>query len=912
MADFVVGIDLGTTNSSLAFADSSGDSRPQSFQIPQLVSEGEVAGRATLPSALYLAGEHDVAAEAVVLPWASPQEEVVGTLATALGTRQAGRLVTSAKSWLCHGGVDRESAILPWGADAEVRKRSPVEVSSRFLAHMKAGWDARHPDSPLSRQDVVLAVPASFDEVARELTVQAASLAGLERVRLLEEPQAALYAWTATHENWRSLLEGISLILVVDVGGGTTDFSLVAVRTTATGRGLERTFVGNHLLVGGDNMDLALAHAIVGDRRSGLDAPRWQQLTLQTRLAKERILDANDPADSVEIAVAGGGRRLLGNTLRGSLAGSLAEKTLLEGFFPLVEADARPLETEAGLQEFGLPFAADPAISRHLAAFLGRASAALGTGVVPDAVLFNGGALKPEPIRKRLCEQLLRWTGRSPVELADADHDLAVARGAVAYGKALRGSGNRISGGSARSYFLGVAGREPPTMVCLASRGMQEGEEVELSEPLLELATNQHVQFPLFVSTTRMGDTPGALYPRDSDSVTALPPLGSRLQFGKSLESRPVPVSLRALLTETGTLEVWCESRETTHRWKLSFDLRTQATSETWAPEGGEESSGAETVFAPEALAKAETVLAQAFVGDADPVRVMARLEDVLGLSRSGWPMPALRHLWDVLLAHESFRRRSPEHESRWLNLCGYLLRPGYGELGDDLRSEKVWRLFNEGLYFPKSSQCGAEWWVLWKRVAGGLSRPQQTALLQELRPVLLPGNRRRKNRKRSAAQQFREMWQVAGSLERVGVGPKGEVFDGLLGKTADLQSLSDAEVWALGRMGARELVYGPADTVLPPARVAEVLRAFLNCPGDLSPSQALAVAQMARRSGDRARDLEEDLREACAQRLSGNENTRELAAIVRTVQPASPELRARIVADSLPTGLRIVLDDNP
>lgn len=911
MAEFIVGIDLGTTNSAMAFGDSNADLAPESVAIPQLVSEGEVGARATLPSALYLAGEQDVLAASLRLPWDSPVDEAIGVLATTLGTRQPGRLVTSAKSWLCHGGVDRESPILPWGTEAEVRKRSPVEVSARFLAHLSAGWDAQHPDAPLAHQDVVLAVPASFDEVARELTVKAAALAGLSRVRLLEEPQAALYAWTATHPDWRQLLEQVTLVLVIDVGGGTTDFSLVAVRETPAGRGLERTFVGNHLLVGGDNMDLALAHAVVPDPRSSLDAARWQQLTLQTRLAKERVLDDADEIDAVEIAVAGGGRRLLGNTLRGRLTSSLAEETILEGFFPLVGADARPAETEAGLQEFGLPFAADPAITRHLAAFLRRAAAALGESIVPDAILFNGGALKPRQIRERLTEQVGAWTGRPPVELADADHDLAVARGAVAYGKALRGRGDRISGGSARAYFLGVASPEAPMMLCLAGRGMGEGEEVELADQVLELSTNQHVQFPLFVSTTRIGDTPGTLYPRDDESVTALPPLGSRLQFGKSLESRPVPVRLRALLTETGTLEVWCESRETPHRWKLSFDLRTQATSEEWAPEDGGESSGAETVIADGALGQAGEVLAEVFAGDRDPVRIMAGLEEVLGVSRSGWPMAALRTLWDALFLHEAARQRSPEHEARWLNLCGYLLRPGYGALEDDLRSEKVWRLFNAGLYFPKSSQCGAEWWVLWKRVAGGLSRPQQTALLQHLRPVLLPGNRRKKNRKRSAAQQFREMWQLAGSLERVPVGPKGEIFTGLLGQARDFSNLSDAEVWALGRLGARVPVYGPADAVLPPGTVESLVKELARSSADLSPSQALAFAQMARRSGDRARDLPEELREACADRLASEKGTRELAAIVRKVQPASAELRSRIVADSLPTGLRIVSGDN-
>lgn len=320
MPEFLVGIDLGTTNSALSYARLGARSAPTSFGIQQLVAEGEVAPRATLPSALYLAAEQDFPAGALDLPWQgsgpTASDEVVGVYANTLGARQAGRLISSAKSWLCHGGVDREATILPWGSDVSVGKLSPVDVSARYLSHLAACWDEQNPDHLLGDQDVVLAVPASFDEVARELTVAAANRAGLARVRLLEEPQAALYAWTAAHPNWRDHIQNVEQILVIDVGGGTTDFSLVAVRETPGGPGLERTFVGEHLLVGGDNMDLALSHVVAAEQRASLDAARWQQLTLQVRQAKERLLSASrsDPVGDVEIAVAGAGRRLLGNT----------------------------------------------------------------------------------------------------------------------------------------------------------------------------------------------------------------------------------------------------------------------------------------------------------------------------------------------------------------------------------------------------------------------------------------------------------------------------------------------------------------------------------------------------------------------------------------------------------------------
>ena len=906
MAEFLVGIDLGTTNSAMAYVALGAAESPRPFPIRQLVAEGEVAARATLPSALYLAEKQEASTGGLRLPWSAAETEVVGVLANAMGARQAGRLISSAKSWLCHGGVDREAAILPWGSPLELAKLSPVEVSARFLGHLAACWDAQYPDSPLCRQDVVLAVPASFDEVARELTVQAASHAGLERVRLLEEPQAALYAWTATHPDWQGRLEGVGQILVVDVGGGTTDFSLVAVRETDGRRGLERTFVGDHLLVGGDNMDLALAHLVAGDQRTSLGAAQWQQLTLQSRLAKERLLNEADSSTAVEIAVAGAGRRLLGNTLRGRLTVEMAEETLVDGFFPEVDDTATPVPGASGLQEFGLPFAADPGITRHLAAFLARAASATGEPVRPEAILFNGGALKPRRIRERLRQQVGQWTGRIPEELEDADQDLAVAHGAVAYGNALRGQGDRISGGSPRAYFLGIETGDGPAMLCLVGRGMVEGEQRALTEPVLDLAANRHVQFPLYMSTSRMGDRPGEVYPLDSEDTVSLAALGSRMAFGKSLDSRSVPVSLRVMLTETGTLEIWCESRQTSHRWKLTFDLRNQASSDAWESEDGRSAATAESMVSEESLAGAGRIVEEAFAGSGDPVRVMKALEQALGLSRGDWPIQAMRSLWEVIWSLEPSRARSADHEARWLNLCGYLVRPGYGAIEDELRVERIWRLFNDGLHFPKSSQCGAEWWVLWKRAAGGLSRPQQTALLQDLRPALLPGNRRRKNRKKSSAQQVREMWQVAGSLERVAVGPKREIFAGLVGDGASLSKLSDAEVWAVGRLGARAPVYGPADAVLPPEDVVSTVEAVVNLPGPLSASWALALAQMARLSGDRARDLPEAVRDHCAERLEGQSDHEELAALIRTRHETSEALRARIVADSLPTGLRI------
>ena len=464
-ARFIVGIDLGTTNSAVAYVDTRADGRAiTSCEIAQLVAEGSVGERPTLPSFLYLAGEHDVAPGSLALPWDGQRDYAVGELARAQGARVPGRLVSSAKSWLCHGGVDREAPILPWAAADGVRKLSPVAASARYLAHLRDAWNQRFPADPLAAQDVVLTVPASFDEVARELTVAAARDAGLDRVTLIEEPQAAFYAWIGEHAgNWEDRLRPYRLALVVDVGGGTTDFSLVRIRPDGERLALERLAVGDHILLGGDNIDVALARTLEPHLGEKLDSQRWHLLTNLCRDAKERLLAA-EPPDAVPIHLGGRGRAVVGGAVQAALARDEVANLVLEGFFPLVPADARPRRTpRAGLQEWGLPFAAEAEVSRHLAAFLAQhagdrvaeGEAELG---FPDAVLFNGGALTPAVIRDRLCAQLATWNGgRALGVLESGSLDLAVSRGAAYYGLVRRGLGVRIGGGSPRAFFLGLA-----------------------------------------------------------------------------------------------------------------------------------------------------------------------------------------------------------------------------------------------------------------------------------------------------------------------------------------------------------------------------------------------------------------------------------------------------------------------
>lgn len=918
-ARFVVGIDLGTTNTTASFAPIGGGAI-ESFAIPQLVAEGECALRPMLPSALYLASEHDVPAGALTLPWAKDDRRVVGVLARRLGARIAGRLVVSAKSWLCHGGVDREAKILPWGGDV-AEKISPVAASTAVVAHVRAAWDADHPEAPLASQEVVLTVPASFDEVARELTVRAAEEAGLTRVRLLEEPQAAIYAWIAAHPDWRERLTGLERVLVLDVGGGTTDFSAIAVRgfeDESSGIELERVAVGDHLLLGGDNMDLALARRVT-DRHgaSGLDAGRWQQLTALCREAKERLL-GSEPPESVAISIPGRGRGVVGGAVRIDVVREDVLAEVLEGFFPEATLAAEPQRSSgAGLVEFGLPYAADPGVTRHLAAFLRSSGPA--EEVAPDAVLFNGGAVKPAAVRDRVLDRLEQWFGRRPAELAGADLDLAVSRGAVAYGLARRGIGVRITGGAARAYYLGLddhADAAKRRVLCVVPRGMEEGAEIDVREPDFIVTANEPVRFSVYSSSTRIGDHGGTVVEAAPETLVPLPPMSTVLRFGRSLVSREVPVHLRSSLTETGTLELWCLSRTTDHRWRLAFDLRahdvaaTEESPDDAPPARGDEQS---LVIAPERVQAALALLEGCFAGsDVEPVTLGRQLEDALDAGKDSWPIACIRRLWDGLFALSRGRERSPAHEARWLNLAGFFLRPGFGEERDRFRAEQLWRLFEPGLVFANATQSRAEWWTMWKRVAGGLTRAQQEVLGREIRPVLVPEARKRGKplRWKAGKQEEREIWQVAGALELLEPRAKEELASALSSGIAKGRA-GDAEIWAFGRLAARALVYGPANAVIEPDRVARWLEPILSGSWTRPGPTSLAVAQASRRTGDRARDLPPEVLAKVAERLCAAPEGARYARWVEEVVAMDASQQAMVLAESLPSGLRLASGAN-
>lgn len=603
---YIIGIDLGTTNSALAYIDStsgSDESAVKHLSVPQLVQAGVVEERPLLPSFLYLPASKELPAGSLKLPWKGGPDHAVGEFARNQGQQVPTRLVASAKSWLSHPGVDRRAAILPWRAPEDARHVSPLEASSHYLRHLSDAWkflmakdEAEH---RLERQEVVLTVPASFDAVARELTVEAARAAGLEHLTLLEEPQAAFYAWIdSIQERWREQVEVGDVVLVCDVGGGTTDFTLIAVEEEKGNLALTRLAVGDHILLGGDNMDLALAHTaaqIMGKQGVKLDQGQMLMLWHSCRMAKERFF-AEPNLKSAPVTVLGRGSRVIGGSIKGDLSRVEVESVLVDGFFPACPADAEPQRQQTvGLQELGLPYAGDPAVTKHLAGFLHRNAEVLAQkspakrgkkkNPQPTAVLFNGGVFKAAPLQDRLVEILNSWTksaGGNPVRvLAGNDLDLSVARGAAYYGMVRRGKGVRIRGGTARAYYVGVAtslpavpGSPPPLKaLCVAPFGMEEGTEADVPNQEFGLVVGEPAEFRFLGSTVRRGDSVGTLVEEWQEEIGELSPLAMTLESpGK--EGRMVPVHLHSKITEMGTLELWCLSRDGKQRWKLEYNVR--------------------------------------------------------------------------------------------------------------------------------------------------------------------------------------------------------------------------------------------------------------------------------------------------------------------------------------------------
>ncbi|MBT0014755.1 Hsp70 family protein [Vibrio alginolyticus] len=934
---FLVGIDLGTTNTVVAYCeitDNLEQSEVSLFDIDQLIGPGEVVRKPLLPSFRYHPAVGQISPSDLTLPWENEpvsgdiSNVIVGEWARELGAKVEGRQVSSAKSWLSHQAVDRSSDILPWAGAQDVDKVSPVIASASYLNHIRQAWNYRHPSNKLEDQDVVVTVPASFDETARKLTLEAAELAGLKKIVLLEEPQAVCYDWYARHQQTAAdELKELPLILVCDVGGGTTDLSLIEASFSSQDElALDRIGVGEHLMLGGDNLDLALAHLAEsrlsqnkGEQSKKLTAASLTKLIQQTRKAKENLLSASAP-EEVKITMLGSGSKLLGGTKSIGLSKQEVHQIALDGFFPLSDFSEVPDKRRSAVVEFGLPYVADPAVSKHVAEFLTQhqqvARAALGIeddkqNAIPVGLLLNGGVFNSELVTERVTTLLSDWRG-APVTVLDNPHpDWSVALGAVAFGKARRGAQLKIGGGAARSYFLHLQEKNKMgKALCLLAKGTEEGHEIRLSGRRFSLTLGEPVRFNLLTSThdTLTNNTSiqnGVMVDVDPDLFAPLPPYITTLEGeGAELQANQkerVEVQLACQLTEVGTLKMECVSAEDdSKRWELEFEVRNKQTDDS------------EQVKLHPKLNECKELIARLYSGnkksaESKEIKTLAKdLEKKLG-KRDEWDFTTLRQLFDAFAQGRKRRRRSEQHEKNWLRLAGFALRPGFGDPTDSWRIEQVWGLYQQNIQF-KNHQGWTDWWVFWRRIAGGLSQEQQETILADIAKYLHPGAMKNPQSAKAAQDMgYESMVRLSASLEHLEVEDKVLLATWFLSKAINHNQFEQAHWWAMGRLASRTPLYGSQHNVVPREQAEQWLPKLLEQNWQKEPMIAFAAVMICRKTGDRLFDISDDYRKQVLAKLKQSKVPESWISLVEEVKELSESESKRIFGDALPSGLTLV-----
>ncbi|ELI6427224.1 hsp70 family protein [Vibrio harveyi] len=929
---FLVGIDLGTTNTVVAYCeitDNLEQSEVSLFDIDQLIGPGEVVRKPLLPSFRYHPAIGQISPSDLTLPWENEpvsgdiSNVIVGEWARELGAKVEGRQVSSAKSWLSHQAVDRSSDILPWAGAQDVDKVSPVIASASYLNHIRQAWNYRHPSNKLEDQDVVVTVPASFDETARKLTLEAAELAGLKKIVLLEEPQAVCYDWYARHQQTAAdELKELPLILVCDVGGGTTDLSLIEASFSSQDElALDRIGVGEHLMLGGDNLDLALAHLAESrfNQSKKLTAASLTKLIQQTRKAKENLLSASAP-EEVKITMLGSGSKLLGGTKSIGLSKQEVHQIALDGFFPLSDFSEVPDKRRSAVVEFGLPYVADPAVSKHVAEFLTQhqqvSRAALGLeddkqNAIPVGLLLNGGVFNSELVTERVTTLLSDWRG-APVTVLDNPHpDWSVALGAVAFGKARRGAQLKIGGGAARSYFLHLQEKNKMgKALCLLAKGTEEGHEIRLSGRRFSLTLGEPVRFNLLTSThdTLTNNTAiqnGVMVDVDPDLFAPLPPYITTLEGEgaelKANQKERVEVQLACQLTEVGTLKMECVSAEDdSKRWELEFEVRNKQTDDS------------EQVKLHPKLNECKELIARLYSGnkksaESKEIKTLAKdLEKKLG-KRDEWDFTTLRQLFDTFAQGRKRRRRSEQHEKNWLRLAGFALRPGFGDPTDSWRIEQVWGLYQQNIQF-KNHQGWTDWWVFWRRIAGGLSQEQQETILADIAKYLHPGAMKNPQSAKTAQDMgYESMVRLSASLEHLEVEDKVLLATWFLSKAINHNQFEQAHWWAMGRLASRTPLYGSQHNVIPREQAEQWLPKLLEQNWQKEPMIAFAAVMICRKTGDRLFDISDDYREQVLTKLKQSKVPESWVSLVEEVKELSESESKRIFGDALPSGLALV-----
>lgn len=911
-AKYLVGIDLGTTHTVVAYTEADKSKSNQSiniFQIDQLIAPGEVASRSLLPSVRYHPAEGELSQADISFSPAG-EKAVIGEAARVLGAKTQGRFVTSAKSWLSHPSVEHTAEILPWGSADEIKKVSPLDASASYLSHVRTVWGHQFPDAPLEQQTLVITVPASFDEAARSLTLEAAKIAGLKDIRLLEEPQAVCYDWLRRNTgSIKQALKDVHLLLVCDVGGGTTDLTLIKVEQQSEDEPkLTRIGVGDHLMLGGDNIDLALAHLAEqritgGDKK--LSAADLSQLLEQCRIAKERLL-ADDAPEQTNVTLLGGGSKLIGGSRSASLSKEEVRNMALDGFFPLSGLDDLPDRKRSGVVEFGLPYAAEPAISKHIAAFLKlhsqAAADALGhDGYVPDALLLNGGVFRSQPITNRTLDLINSWSDLQPTLLENQHPELSVAFGAVSYAMARRDKKLKIGGGSARSYFLLVDTdkKDKQQGVCLLPRGSEEGVEVMLKQQQFALRIGQPVRFHLASST---GDTkyqPGELVEITEDRFNSLPPLAVAFEGEDKGE---ITVQLAVTQTEVGTLKIQCVSvSDNKQRFDVEFQIRRKG--------GSTQTSVELPANFNDAVDKIQAVFgSKSKAVDPKAVKSLrADLEKVLGMPRNEWETPLLRALFSALLETMKSRRRSENHERVWLSLVGFCLRPGFGYPLDDWRVEQLWKTYSQTIQFVNERQNWTEWWTLWRRIAGGLNEQAQAQIFKDISKYLNPAAARQAGvAKQVKIRGYDDMVRLAGVLERLPVDKKVTICEWLL-KRLQKSSEPNQTWWAVGRIASRVPFHGSSHNVIPAETAAVWIEQMLKVDWKKVPQAGFSATLIGRMSGDRARDLNESTRLQIIEKLKSSKSPLSWVEMVEAYKELDETEEKQIFGEALPPGLKLI-----
>ena len=914
MKKHFVGIDLGTTNCALAFVPAgSPNGQSQPLGMVQLVQPDQAADRPLLPSFGYLPGEGEFAEGVGRLPWGASPLPWVGDVARTLGARVPGRMISSAKSWLAHPKADPAAPLLPWQAPEGQTRISAVDASASYLSHMAEAWQQAHRGAKLADQHVVITIPASFEDQARRHTLDAARKAGLAKATLLEEPLAAFYHFLSEHPGEAATFEPGMTVLVVDVGGGTTDFTLIEATSVEGELAWSRKAVGDHLLLGGDNMDRTLAHFAESRLNTRLDGAQLSQMVMACRSAKEALFSRPEMNEAT-VTVTGRGRALMAGTLSTKISRADLDQVLLDGLLPVCERTDLPTGAgRSGLVDAGLPFARDPAITRHLAAFLANH---LPGDKGPDAVLFNGGVFHASTLRERIIQVLGRWYPRfettAPLRvLVPGSLDLAVARGAAHFAWLKATGGKRVQGGSARSYYVALAdapdaeGRH--SLLCVLPRQAEEGVQVVLTKPELELTLGEPVRFALHSSTTRPKDKPGDLILAREGELLAQGDLQTRLRAGKSSASKTVTVHLAALPTEIGTLELELVGREANQAWKLEFNMRPAASDDAPSFGEGAASKGPIDIIDESQITPALDLLSNVLSGgDRETAKsIVKALEDSLGQSRQDWPVSVCRRLWETLHQGAEGRKAGPEIFERWALLAGWCLRPGFGMAGDNFRMETLWKI----LYGPqagKPREGGQAWWVMWRRVSGGLDEARQQSLMNRLRSVLLPVKGRTVVRPPTA--ELAEMWRLAASLERLDVATKTALAEPLL-RLIRRPEAPDYAFWALARLGTRRPLHGPINSILPTQTLEswiDLLEGSLAANPGKKGQWTLLCTELVRPSGDRHLDLPAASLSRIESLLSAQGLKAAFEQARQNTSDSETTRQANLLGDALPLGLRL------